>query len=208
MEKKALEAGIAEAGLETLKLIPIVGSVVEGMRKYHETLEDEQRTRFVLRLQGRVSSLERNSERYRTEAGQDYLRKTVATCLNAEQTDKLDYLVNSLCNGPTVEGGDALRLKLLEIVRQASRPALDVLAASLGNQLATGEVIPRYLAKDMGWDPALVDSCVKELAALGAYSEATAWSSTGGVASGFSKGTPGISPISKALGELIEEPGA
>ena len=206
-KKRALSEGGAEAAIELVKLIPGAGALIEGVRKYHDSIEEQQRAAFVERLESRVSALEGNREWYQSEEGELFVKKVVATALNAEYADKLDFLANALVSGPQVEG-QAMRLKMVEMIRQVSRTAIDVLVAALNNPSGTGEVISADIAKAMGWHPALVDACVQELYALGAFSHVTAWRDQGShitSAQGFSRGTPALTDISRAFVEFVSE---
>jgi len=203
---KALKKAGGEATIELAKIVPGVGSLIEGIRKYHESIEEDQRSALLDGLLDRIDFLEAQGQWYQTEDGREFVRKIVATCLNAEHSDKIDYLANALVNGPTVCTEQATRMKLVEVIRHASRPALDVLGASLNYRSGTGEVLPGEIAKRMGWKPEIVDACVRELYAVGAFSSVLRWSSEGHSAESFSEGTPGVSEFTDLIGEFVADP--
>ncbi|HEY9905988.1 MAG TPA: hypothetical protein V6D18_00100, partial [Thermosynechococcaceae cyanobacterium] len=115
--------------------------------------------------------VERNLNWYKTEEGDRFARKVIATALNAEYVDKLDFIANLFVNGTTLGNGEAERFKYVEMVRLLSRPALQVLVKIV-------QILPEHkgisvcnLAAEIGWEPALVDACILELHAVGAISQ-------------------------------------
>ena len=172
---KALTAGATEGAIEAAKLIPGVGILIESVRRYHETIEDQQREEFVDLISQRLEKIEQNSAWYASEEGERFVRKIVATALNAEYADKLEFLANALANGPELADDSASRLKFVEMIRSLSAPALEVLVASLEQQEGDGQVLAGRLAGTMNWPPYLVDACVNELRSLGVYSSIVSW---------------------------------
>jgi len=171
----AVKAGATEGAIEAAKLIPGVGILIESVRKYHATIEDQQREEFVDKISQRLEKIERNSEWYATYEGERFVRKVVATALNAEYADKLEFLANALVNGPELADDNASRLKFVEMIRSLSSPALEVLVASLGQHEGAGQVLAGRLAGSMNWPPYLVDACVSELRSIGVYSSIVSW---------------------------------
>ena len=174
-KSKAMIAGVSEAAIEAIKLLPGAGSLIEGVRKYHHHIEEQQREEFVRLLSERLEKIEEDLEWYSTESGERFVRKTFATALNAEYADKLEFLANALVNGPSLGNDDAHRLKFIEMIRSLSRPALNVLVASLNHPIKTDQIIIEELATYMKWPPHLVDACVAELRSYGAYSSVISW---------------------------------
>ena len=175
MNTDGLKAGAMEGVIEAVKLVPGVGILVESVRKYHDAIEQHQREEFVNLLAARIEKIENHSEWYATENGEKFVRKIVATALNAEYADKLEFLANALSNGPTLENDDATRLKFLDFVRSLSKPSLDALVgfaqySSVGTEIQAGNI-----AKTMNWKPELADACIRELLSLGVYSSITSW---------------------------------
>src|SRR5262249_29502885 len=148
--------------------------------------------------------LKKNADWYKSDQGQKFVKKVVATALNAEYADKLKFLANALVNGPGLRGDDAMRAKFVEMIRQLSKSALEVLVASLRRQIpsGTGQVMPGQLAGVLGWAPELVESCVKELFAFGVFSSTTRWIKSGEnyrQAQYFPEGTPAITAFTKSF---------
>ena len=171
----AIKAGATEGAIEAAKMIPGVGILIESVRKYHETIGDQQREEFVDKISRRLEKIERNSDWYATDEGEQFVRKIVATALNAEYADKLEFLANALANGPELADDNTSRLKFVEMIRSLSAPALDVLVASLRQQEGAGQVLSGRLAAAMNWPPYLVDACVSELRSVGVYSSIVSW---------------------------------
>ena len=176
MDTEGLKAGVKEGVIGVVKkLVPGVDILIDSVGKYHETIEQQQREEFVNLLAARIEKIENHSEWYTTEGGEKFVRKIVATALNAEHIDKLDFLANALSNGPTLGDDDALRLKYLDFIRSLSKPSLDALVgfakySSIGTEVKAGNV-----AKTMNWKPELADACIRELHSLGVYSSITSW---------------------------------
>jgi hypothetical protein len=170
-KKKALITSGVEAGIETLKLLPGIGILVESVRKYRESIEEQQQREFVEKILERVKYVERNLDWYRTEEGDCFARKVIATALNAEYTDKLDFIANLFVNGATLENAEAERFKYVEMIRFLSRPALQVLVKIVEILPEHKGISVRNLAEEIGWEPAFIDACMLELHAVGAISQ-------------------------------------
>jgi hypothetical protein len=175
MNTDGLKAGALEGVIEAVKLVPGIGVLVESVRAYHDTIEQQQREAFVNLLAARIEKIENHSEWFTTEEGVKFVQKIVATALNAEYTDKLEFLANALSNGPILGNNDATRLKFVDFIRSLSKPALDALVgfakhSSIGTEVKAGNV-----ARIMDWKPELADACIRELHSLGVYSSITSW---------------------------------
>lgn len=202
-KKKALAAGGKEAAIEVAKMLPGAGAFIESVRKYHDEIEEQQREAFTQCLVERIERLEENQEWYKTDEGERFFNKIIGTALNAEYADKLEYLANALVNGPSLGDDDAKRMKFLEMVRQLSKPALDVLVTSMQRPTDSKQISSRDIASVMEWHPALVDACVQELYAAGAYSYVTEWHDNR-PANYFQKGTPALTPITAELANFVQ----
>ncbi|MEM1280345.1 MAG: hypothetical protein AAGG53_10075 [Cyanobacteria bacterium P01_H01_bin.152] len=170
-KKEALITGGVEAGIEALKLVPGVGILIESLRKYRESIEEQQQREFIQKILERLEYVERNLDWYKTEDGNRFARKVIATALNAEYVDKLDFIANLFVNGATLENSEAERFKYVEMVRLLSRPALQVLVKIVQILPEHKGISVRNLAAEIGWEPALVDACILELHAVGAISQ-------------------------------------
>jgi hypothetical protein len=208
-KSKSLLSGAKEAVLEVVKqVIPFSGALIESIRKYHESIEEQQRKEFVTALSLRVEELSKNAEWYKSEQGEEFVRKVVATALNAEYADKLEFLANALANGPKLGTDNAKRAKFVEMIRQLSKPALEVLVASIRRIIpsGTGQVMPGELAGALGWPPELVEACVKELYAFGVFSSTTRWVKSGdGYRQGqyFQEGIPATASFTSDFSKFI-----
>jgi hypothetical protein len=169
--KEALIAGGVEAGVEALKLVPGVGILIESVRKYRESIEEQQQGEFIQEILERLEYVECNLEWYATEEGERFTRKVIATALNAEYVDKLDFIANLFVNGANSGNGEAEQSKYIEMVRLLSRPALQVLVKIVQTLPEHKGISVRNLASEIGWEPALVDACILELHSIGAISQ-------------------------------------
>lgn len=170
-KKEALIAGSAEAGIEALKLVPGIGILIESVRKYRESIEEQQQREVVQKILERLKYVERNLDWYATEEGDRFVRKVIATALNAEYVDKLDFIANLFVNGASLENSEAELFKYVEMVRSLSRPALQVLVKIVQILPEHKGISVRNLASEIGWEPVLVDACILELHAVGAISQ-------------------------------------
>jgi hypothetical protein len=204
-KKKAVLAGVTGGALELAKVVPGLGALIESVRGYQENIENQQREAFVEVLSIRMDEMRDNAEWYKSPDGEEFVKKVVATALNAEYTDKIEYLANVLVNGPQLANDNARRQKFVEMVRQLSKPALDVLVASLKHRSGTGQVIAGDLARILGWHPSMVDACVQELYAVGAFSNVTAWYTQGEIhpMTSFQAGTAAVTDITQGLARFI-----
>lgn len=206
-KSKSLLLGAREAAIELVKqLIPFSGVFIESLRKYHESIQEQQREKFVEALSKRISELEQNADWYKSASGEDFVKKVIASALNAEYADKIDLLAQALVNGPTLGADDAKRSKFVEMIRQISKPAIDVLVASLEHPTSTGKVMAGELANALGWSPEMVDSCVRELYSLGAYSSTKSWYRDGesyGKSEYFEEGIPVVTDLTRSFAEFV-----
>lgn len=206
-QSNGLKSGATEAAIELVKhLIPFSGILIESVRKYQESIEEQQREEFIAALAARVSEVGASSEWYKSDEGHAFVRKVVATALNAEYADKIEYLANALVNGPSLTSDVAMCAKFIEMTRQLSKPALDVLVASLQHPTGTGQVMPGELAGAMGWSPELVEACVKELYSFGALSSTKSWTMSGNAyrqSEFFQEGVPSASSFTRSFAEFI-----
>jgi hypothetical protein len=172
-KKKALVTGSIEAGIEALKLFPGIGILIESVRQYRESIEEQQQREFIQKILDRLEYVERNLDWYKTEVGDCFARKVIATALNAEYADKLEFIANLFVNGATLENGEAERFKYVEMVRSLSRPALEVLVKIVQILPENSVVSARYLATEteIAWEPSFIDACILELHSVGAISQ-------------------------------------
>ena len=208
-KKKAIVAAAKEAALEAVKEIPFVGSLIEGVRAYHESIDEEQRQLFVDAMASRLDRLEQNSDWYKSSDGQEFVKKVVATGLNAEYADKIDYLANALTNGPSLGQQQAKRLKYVEMIRHLSKASLEVLATCVAHPTGTGQVMPGSIAKTLGWNPSFVDACVRELFASGAFSSVVDWFEHGEMAprQRFNEGTTATTQVTREFAAFVSRGG-
>jgi hypothetical protein len=205
-KNKALAAGFKEGLIQLAEEIPGLSSFIEGIRSYHEYINEQQRLAFAEELNKRLTTLENKRLWYQTPDGEEFVKKVIATSLNAEYADKLEFLANALVNGPSLGTDQAKRLKFVEMIRQVSKPALEVLALALLNKSSTGEVFPGDIAAAMKWPPELVDACVRELHAFGAFSSVMDWFQDAGSfrpQTFFSGKEPATTALTEEFGRFI-----
>lgn len=135
--------------------------------------------------------------------------KIVASALNAEYTDKIEYFSNALLNSQNESFNQSERLKFIEILRQVSKPALEILALEDMLQKKRGpfyssQVIKSDLIKVSNLTPHLVEACINELYSLGVFSSTESYSSDGREISGFSNGTAAYTEFTKSLLSLLK----
>ncbi|KAA0238486.1 MAG: hypothetical protein EDM74_06705 [Armatimonadetes bacterium] len=207
INKPAVKAGLAEAAIQLIELVPGLASLVEGIRAYHEHVEDQQRRAFVQQLANRVETLEQNRAWYSSSDGEVFIKKVVATALNAEYADKLDFLVNAFVNGPSLGNDNAKRMKFVEMIRQLSKPALEVLIASVRLRPRSDEVVLEELAAKLKWHSSLVDACIREIHSVGGFSPITKWETSRDgkdrVMARFMDNQPGLSPLTREFAQFL-----
>jgi hypothetical protein len=199
-----------EVAKEALSHIPFLGDLIEGVKSYKEKLDEQQRQAFVDALAARVDDLETNREWYATAEGQEFVRKVVATALNSEHADKANLLANALANGPSLVPDQAQRMKFVELIRQLSKPALELLAVAVSNSSSDGVVHTGELAVMLKWAPELADACARELGSAGALSSVRAWYLNGEYYSReewVDQGGLTVTKLTKAFAAFISAPG-
>ena len=209
---KALIKAVEGGGVEVVKLIPGLGILIEGVRAYHESIEEQQREKFIQKILDRLSALEDSfsDEWYRTPEGLEVTKKIVASALNAEFADKIEYFTNALLNAP--KGFEqAERLKFVEILRHISKPALEILATEKILQMERGkhfseQVLVGDLIKKTRLSPHLVESCVNELYSMGVFSSTISFSKSGHPSAHFSEGIAAFTQFTERFIEFIKDP--
>lgn len=75
--KKALIHGFTEGTVETIEMIPGLGILIEGVRAYSESIEEQQREIFVRTIVERIEVLENvfNDKWFKTSEGIDVTKK-------------------------------------------------------------------------------------------------------------------------------------
>jgi len=176
-KKDALIAAADGATIATIKRIPVLGELIEGIQKYEENIAEQQRRIFLEVLRDRVDDLETyfTDPWYSTSEAQEFMKKTVASALNAEYTDKVKFFVNMLANAKQ-DLEQMERLKFVELIRQLSKPALKVLAlaAQLSGTIVGLKDIKQIkgnAVSKLNLDGLLVDSCIDELFSVGVLSQ-------------------------------------
>jgi hypothetical protein len=153
-QKLAMKKSAWAVAESLARRVPVVSELIEGASAYKESIEEQQRAAFIEALVARVDRVQDEADKwYQSPEGETFVKKVVATALNAEYADKIDFLANALVNGPLLGSDDAMRLKLVEMIRQLSRPALQVLVTSLklgGGQVDVAGLIPHLV----GWKTA------------------------------------------------------
>jgi hypothetical protein len=171
----ALLAGGWEGLIEAAKLIPGLGIAIEGVRKYRQSLEDQQAAEFLKRLEERIEEAAKNANWYHTDDGREFFNKLFANAMNLEHNDKIEFFVNAAFNAPSLGSDQAKRLKFVDTIIKLTKPALQVLAVAVANPASDKAVRSGDLAVMLGWDPYLADACVNELGAHGVLSNVGDW---------------------------------
>lgn len=210
--KRAIKEGTKGAALECFKSVPVLSVLIEGVKNYQASIETQQKELFLELLRDRVAALEKveNIEWFKTTEGEEVVKKIVASALNAEYGDKIEYFANALVNC----AGDfeqAKRLKFIETLRHVSKPALCILAEESELQQKRGkhfspQVLVSELIERSGKEPHLVDACVKELGYLGVFSSTVSYTKDGKQEQGFSSNTLAYTEFTERFVEFIKNP--
>jgi hypothetical protein len=190
---------------------------IEAVNAYRESMEQQQLKDFQERVNAKLDQIEANSQWYASPEGTEFVKKVVATGLNVEYCDKIDFFTNAIVNGPNLGNDQAKRLKFVELIRSLSRSALQVLITLVNPSFRSHGNSPEALAgaaaTALGWDPALVLACIHELAALGVMSSVSTWRE--GDLSGqwephqyYSSGIPSINCLTRDFVKFISNPDA
>ena len=171
--KNALKSGV----IEFIKEITGVSIPIEIVRGYQEHIESQQLNALTDALNERINAIERafDSPWYSSPEGQEFVKKTVASALNAEYADKIEFFANMLVNAKQ-DFEQMERLKFVELVRQLSKPALKILSLAVELSDTTVGLINTHqihgnAVSKFNLDGLLVDSCIDELFALGVFSQ-------------------------------------
>ena len=211
---EACGEGIKEGLIEVAKLIPGLGTLIEGVRAYQNKIEELQREEFIKafddRLKKREGRFSRDWDWYKTDEARQVIKKIIASALNAEYADKIDYFANAIFNVAN-DYEPVERLKFIEILRNISKPALIVLKAEKRLQDRRGphhspQVLNEQIIKETGLNPYLVDACVNELYALGVFSSTISYTSDGTKSESFSDGVVAYTDFSEKFVSFIEDP--
>lgn len=211
-KKRAFIKGAGEGALEAIKLVPGISILIEGVRSYQENIEEQQRKQFMKLLLERITVLENATsiEWYCTAEGEEIVKKIIASALNAEYSDKIEYFANGLVNC----AGDfeqVERLKFIETLRHISKPALYILAKESELHQKRGktfspQVLVEELIRESDMQPHLVEACVKELESFGIFSSTIRFTKDGKQAEGFSTGALAYTEFTDRFINFIKSP--
>lgn len=211
-KKRALIDAVGTGALEVISLVPGFGVLLESVRAYQESIEEQQREQFITLLIERIEVLENAAVNgwYSTPEGVEVIKKIVASALNAEYCDKIEYFANVLVNcAGNFEQTE--RLEFIEILRQVSKSALCILAKESELQQKRGrqfspQVIVHELIQESGMDPHLVEALIKELGSLGVFSSTISFSTEGKPLQGFSGGALAYTEFTTRFVDFIKNP--
>ena len=200
------KAALFEGVIETIKLIPGIAILIEPLRKYKETIEKNQIQEFLKLLNDKREYLENHTKRewYSSDDGREFVRKLVATALNAEYTDKMIYFRNILINASSDDIDQIEKLKFVETTAHLSKAALIVLAASKEIHTVRGprhsrQIDDQTCIKEMiditNFNKDLVLGCINELYSEGVFNS-----------NRFSNGTAAYSELTERFVCFLSEP--
>lgn len=199
---EAFDSATKAGFLALAKSVPVLASLIEGLDAYRRSMAEQQRAALIAELGARQSRLEQafHDPWYQSNDGQRVCSKILATALNAEFADKVEFLASALLNAPQV-GDETRALKFVEILRHVSRPALVVLACqeAVVEHAGVGrsqQVEIESLVSQSGLDARVVEACVQELYSLGVLSPNIGMDRTGRKTSYLPPGTPAFTPFS------------
>lgn len=165
-----------------LKMVPGLGVAIAGYEGYKQEEFNISLEKMLAYLNDKVDDPATlfNSEWLKTEEGELFSRKVVSCTLDAQLRDKQELFVNVLINGVNSKSMTQYeRLKFADILRQLSRPAIDILAEmhklygpggpkrvndfpSIQKQVVTDELMEKF-------EPYLVESAIDEMRSLGLF---------------------------------------
>jgi hypothetical protein len=212
-KKDALLNAGSEGIVEGIKMIPGLNILVSSLKAYQDSIEEQQRTEFITQLNMRLEQIELisfNREWYKSSEGIEVSKKIIASALNAEYADKIEYFANALINSSKDYSQDE-RLKYIEILRIVSKPALKVLAKERELHKKRGErsspqVSFNQLVKNLDLSPHLIETCINELYSLGVFSHTLEFSSDGHATRHFDQGTSAYTKYSEKFVLFLLDP--
>jgi hypothetical protein len=184
--KASKEVAIHEVVNVLKKKIPVFGVLYEGYEAYKKSTEEKLFKEFVYTVNDKVQKIEAqfDEEWINSHEGENFCSKVMASAVNAEYCDKQELFANALINGTIVSDIESSeKFKFVDILRQLSRPALDVLAVmytmrdKIKSQMASmlAENVTNDAHKEgrlKGMDYYLVYSCIEEIKNVGLLSTA------------------------------------
>ena len=176
---RALGHGMSRALQELLK-IPPFNSLITGIQEYQAKMAELERESLFYDLDLKVHKLEKQlddiGEWYSSTEGQEFYKKTVASILNWEYSDKREFFINAMLNAPFLQASQMDRLKYVELLRSLSKPALTILANTHGFQPKANVELEdpkfvNFMANKTGIHSDTVRACVTELHSAGVFSQ-------------------------------------
>jgi len=181
-----------------LSLIPVVGQAIAGFDAYKRNAFERSVLELIKHLSDKVENLDDFflQEYFQTDAGEQLLRKTLDSALDAQLNDKQELFVNALVNSPiTTNLAEIQKLKFIDMLRHLSLAALMVLSemhkmfiAQVRGQGRNPDLIsslpqinPDGIAKKLGhlFEPYLVTAAIYELQSVGLFSNIGEWRKLG-----------------------------
>lgn len=170
----AIYTGFNETWIEILKSIRPLNWLIAGVRGYHDYFIQQQRKILIKEILERLNVLEDvlKNPWYKSDDGEEVLKKTISSALNAEFTDKLEFFANIIFNSQQ-DVEQLEKLKFIDMVRQLSKAAIRVLAEvikthqSLVGLHQVEQIIGNVISHTEINDRDHVKACINELIAVG-----------------------------------------
>jgi len=180
--------------------VPFVGDVLApllaGWEAYHQARDKQYILALCenvrVELQGIKGSID---DWYKTDTGQQFIRKTVDAALDAQLEEKHQLLARAFVNGLRTQHDDVKKLLFVDLIRRLSLNALLVLAefdrlygsqVVLGGRVTPGQspspqIIKSYVIPELcdgglsRFHPYMVEQAMEELTAAGLFSIYSSW---------------------------------
>jgi hypothetical protein len=185
---------LSGATKSALSLVPGLGQAIAGWDAYKRSVFDRTVKKLIQLLSDKIENLEdfAHNEWFRTQEGEQFVRKVFDAAFDEQLQDKQELFVNALINGVKDQTISQLeKLKFVDMLRHLSRAALIVLAEMdsmfRGQVRGPGRqpdpiqpypiVHPTDIAQKLAdkYDPYIVTSAVYELESQGLFSDTGEW---------------------------------
>lgn len=196
-ENDLLEA-LSGTTKSALSLLPVVGQAIAGFDAYKRSAFERSVLELIKHLADKVENLNDFflQEYFQTSAGEQLLRKTLDSALDAQLNDKQELFANALVNAPdSTNLAEIQKLKFVDMLRHLSLAALMVLSEmhkmfiaqvrgqgrNPGLMSPLPQVDPDSVAKKLGhlYEPYLVTAAIYELQSVGLFSKTGEWRKQG-----------------------------
>lgn len=196
MAKDELAAVTAAVLKSAASRVPVIGEALAGVEAFRQKQREKTAKEFIENLGSRLEAMgdRFSAEWLATEDGRMFAHKVFESATDAQLADKKELFANAFVNGAGDDSDVHEKTKFVDLLRQLSRDALDVLCELhrkfgpiLAKPLATrsestnvsSETIATELSSTLHWDGYRIESAYRELSSAGLFSAVTGWVSDG-----------------------------